>query len=123
MSSLPYPGCAVCPHYLCNAVPASRLAITEGLRALWNGRDVGLTHGEFQIVRRLIAANGDYVCLRALYEVVKPPGFCAGYGDDGWKNNVRSVVKRIRGKFRRVDPGFTVIRTYNGGGYAWKEVP
>jgi two-component system response regulator ChvI len=34
---------------------------------------------------------------------------------------VRSVIKRIRNKFRSFDPTFDEIESYNGFGYCWKK--
>ena len=44
-----------------------------------------------------------------------------GGGADGYRGNVRSVIKRIRSKFRSLDPTFDEIENYNGFGYCWKK--
>ena len=43
----------------------------------------------------------------------------AGAGDDGYRSNVSTFIKRIRQKFRDVDPDFAAIETYTGFGYRW----
>jgi two-component system response regulator ChvI len=123
MSGLLCPECAACPHYLAHKAPPSGLVLTDGLRALWHGSDVSLTFGEVRILKRLVEANGDFVSCRALYDVLQSPGFSAGYGGTGVCGNVRSAIKRLRGKFRKVDPAFNAIRTYSGVGYAWRVTP
>jgi two-component system response regulator ChvI len=34
---------------------------------------------------------------------------------------VRSAIRRIRKKFRSIDPTFDEIANYNGFGYCWKK--
>jgi two-component system, OmpR family, response regulator ChvI len=45
----------------------------------------------------------------------------AGNGADGYRANVRSAIKRIRNKFRDVDPTFDKIENYAGFGYCWRK--
>ncbi len=56
---------------------------------------------------------------RSLYDRVHYEGFIAGSGDQGYRTNVRSVIKRIRKKFREVDPTFAEIENYLAFGYCW----
>jgi len=88
-------------------------------RACWNGQDVGLTLGEYSIVLLLASAPGTYRTYRAIYDRLRGDGFIAGYGPKGYWANVRSAVKRIRGKFRACDPDFDRITNYAGFGYCW----
>ena len=46
-------------------------------------------------------------------------GFAAGYGEQGYRANVRTFIKRIPTKFRAVDPAFEHIHNYVGFGYRW----
>jgi two-component system response regulator ChvI len=46
-------------------------------------------------------------------------GFVAGIGDDGYRTNVRSAIKRIRGKFRAIDAEFQEIQNCAAIGYSW----
>jgi two-component system, OmpR family, response regulator ChvI len=88
-------------------------------RATWGDMDVGLTVGEYHIVQ-LLASNVDrYVTYRAVYDCLHYVGFIAGSGDDGYRANVRSAIKRIRNKFRELDPAFDEIENYPGFGYCW----
>ena len=90
-------------------------------RAYWKDADVGLTLGEYNIVCLLASNIGRYVTHRAIYDRLHYEGFIAGEGADGYRANVRSVIKRIRNKFRSFDPTFDEIENYNGFGYCWKK--
>jgi len=89
-------------------------------RAYWRGTDVNLTVTEFNIIRRLVDNAGDHVSYRAIYDCVHHCGFIAGSGEDGYRTNVRSSVKRIRNKFRAIDPNFMEIENFPAFGYCWK---
>ena len=88
-------------------------------RASWDGVDVGLTHGEYNIVDLLASNVGRFVTYRAIYDRMHYEGFIAGSGGDGYRANVRSAVKRIRSKFRELDANFAEIENYNSFGYRW----
>ncbi len=88
-------------------------------RALWRGERVDLTLTEFKIVHHLAAHAGTDIRYREIYDLVHGAGFIAGAGDDGYRSNVRTFIKRIRQKFRDVDPDFAAIETYTGFGYRW----
>jgi two-component system response regulator ChvI len=90
-------------------------------RAFWNGVDVGLTLGEYNIVRLLASNVGRYVTYRAIYDRLHYEGFIAGTGDDGYRANVRTAIKRIRNKFRSCAPAFDEIENYTGFGYCWRK--
>ena len=90
-------------------------------RAFWNGVDVGLTLGEYNIVRLLASNVGRYVTYRAIYDRLHYEGFIAGTGNDGYRANVRTAIKRIRNKFRSCDPAFDEIENYTGFGYCWRK--
>jgi len=92
-------------------------------RAFWRNVDVELTVTEFNIVRRLVENTGDHVTYRAIYDCVHHCGFIAGSGEDGYRTNVRSSVKRIRNKFRAIDPDFLEIENFTAFGYRWKNPP
>ena len=47
----------------------------------------------------------------------------AGDGEIGFRTNVRAFIKRIRQKFRDVDPLFAQIKNYPGFGYRWQDGP
>ena len=115
------------------ASPKAGLSRQEGLacgklllkpeisRAYWNQVDVGLTLGEYKIVHLLVSNVGSFVTYRTLYDRLRYEGFIAGTGEDGFRANVRSAIKRIRNKFRVCDPAFDEIETYTGFGYCWRK--
>jgi len=88
-------------------------------RAQWKGARVDLTLSEFNIVRYLAERAGQDVRYREIYDLVRGKGFVAGTGMDGYRANVRTFIKRIRQKFREVDPQFDAIENYAGFGYRW----
>ena len=88
-------------------------------RAFWGGNAVALTITEFRLVELLAARAGQDVGYRDLYDMVHGSGFTAGYGEEGYRANVRAFVKRIRRKFREVDENFDHIESYSGFGYRW----
>ncbi|MPZ33961.1 MAG: response regulator [Rhodospirillales bacterium] len=88
-------------------------------RAQWCRQDVGLTVTEYKIVAFLASLEGEPASYRAIYDVAHYSGFVAGTGERGYQTNVRSLMKRIRGKFLSVDPGFSQIVNWPYLGYSW----
>jgi two-component system response regulator ChvI len=88
-------------------------------RAYGDEVDVNLTLTEFNIVRLLASNVGQHVTYRAVYDCMHYIGFIAGSGEDGYRTNVRSSIKRIRNKFRAVDPDFAEIENFPSFGYRW----
>ena len=88
-------------------------------RASWRGHAVPLSRNEFDVVTMLAESADQDVGYRQIYDVVRGNGFFAGQGDDGYRANVRAMVKRIRHKFVQLDPDFAAVRNYPGFGYRW----
>jgi two-component system, OmpR family, response regulator ChvI len=88
-------------------------------RAFWRGQPIDLTLTEFRMVAQLAVKPGEDVSYRELYDLVHGKDFLAGSGADGYRANVRTFIKRIRKKFRDVDPAFDQINNYAGFGYRW----
>ena len=88
-------------------------------RAIWAGRSVDLTLTEFKILTLLAERAGHDVGYREIYDLVHGKDFIAGHGSEGYRANVRTFIKRIRKKFRDVDPAFDHIENYAGFGYRW----
>lgn len=86
-------------------------------QCLWDGKPVNLTVTEFKILKHL-AEHPNFIKSRArLME-------CA-YGDhkdQAYERTIDSHIKRIRRKFREVDPKFSGIRTLYASGYSFEEV-
>jgi two-component system response regulator ChvI len=95
--------------------------LLESSRAYWNHVDVDLTLGEYNIVHLLASKPGNFVTYRAVYDRLRHEGFIAGEGAEGYRANVRSAIKRIRNKFRALDPTFDRIENYTGFGYCWRK--
>jgi two-component system response regulator ChvI len=88
-------------------------------RACWHGQRVDLTLTEFSMVALLAMRAGEDASFRDLYDLVHGKDFVAGSGEEGFRGNVRTFIKRIRKKFRATDLGFDRIRSYAGFGYRW----
>jgi two-component system response regulator ChvI len=104
-------------------VPSLRLGLLmlcfNTSRALWAGKAVDLTLTEFRILTLLVEKAGQDVGYREIYDLVHGKDFIAGHGSEGYRANVRTFIKRIRNKFRNVDPGFDNIENYASFGYRW----
>src|SRR5262249_13710006 len=87
--------------------------------AFSKGTPLDLTLTEFRMGSQLALKPGEDVSYRELYDLVHGKDFLAGSGADGYRANVRTFIKRIRKKFRDVDPGFDEIHNYAGFGYRW----
>lgn len=90
-------------------------------RALWRNIEVPLTVSEFRIVALMAGRAGRDVRYRDIYDLVRGEGFTAGQGPDGYRQNVRTFIKRIRQKFRDIDSSFEAIENYPGFGYRWRD--
>jgi two-component system response regulator ChvI len=88
-------------------------------RASWAGAPVDLTLTEFKIIALLALRVGEYISYREIYDLVRGKNFAAGYGDEGFRANVRTFITRIRKKFCDADPAFDRIRNHAGFGYRY----
>jgi two-component system, OmpR family, response regulator ChvI len=88
-------------------------------RAIWTGKTIDLTLTEFKILVLLAEKAGQDVGYRDIYDLVHGKNFVAGHGAEGYRANVRTFIKRIRKKFRDIDPDFDHIENYAGFGYRW----
>jgi two-component system response regulator ChvI len=91
-------------------------------RVSWRGTRIDLTLSEYQVVRLIAMRRGADVSYRDIYDVVRGKDFVAGQGPQGYRANVRALIKRIRKKFRAVDPDCDPIANYPGYGYRWAMV-
>ena len=89
-------------------------------RAYWKEVDVGLTVTEYDVVHFLASNVGRYQAYRTIYDLQYYEGFVAGQGDEGYRTNVRSSIKRIRKKFCKLDPTFAEIQNSTALGYRWR---
>jgi len=81
----------------------------------WSGDTVSLTVTEFLILEALAARPGVIKSRNQLMD--------AAYPDDVFVDDrtVDSHIKRMRRKFRSVDPGFAAIDTLYGAGYSFED--
>jgi two-component system, OmpR family, response regulator ChvI len=96
---------------------------SDGALATWKGQRVGLTLTEFRVVHLLAVRAGHNVPYREIYDAVRGAGFSAGSGQEGYRANVRTLVRRIRQKFLAIHPAFDALKTYSGFGYRWSDDP
>ncbi|MGE0178553.1 MAG: response regulator [Sphingomonas sp.] len=84
-------------------------------RVRWNGDDVVLTVTEFMILEALAQRPGVVKSRNQLMDIA--------YHDDIYVDDrtIDSHVKRMRRKFREVDPEFKAIETLYGVGYRFAE--
>jgi two-component system, OmpR family, response regulator ChvI len=103
-------------------LPVGALLLRKGSkRAAWLGRAVPLSRSEYDVVELLAGRAGSDVPYRDIYDAVRGDGFVAGPGAEGYRANVRAMVKRIRRKFTDIDPGFDALDNYPGHGYRWRQ--
>jgi two-component system response regulator ChvI len=81
----------------------------------WDGKDVTLTVTEFLILEALAQRPGVVKNRNQLLDVAYQEDV---YVDD---RTIDSHIKRIRRKFRAVDPGFDAIETLYGVGYRFED--
>jgi two-component system response regulator ChvI len=81
----------------------------------WRGESVSLTVTEFKILRALALRPGIVKNRNALMDAAYPDQV---YVDD---RTIDSHVKRLRKKFKAVDPQFDMIETLYGLGYRFKQ--
>ena len=109
------------PARVADTIDLGRLSLKpEAKRAHWQGREVPLSLGEFEVVALLAAKAGIDVSYREIYNTVQAEGFIAGQGAEGYRTNVRALIKRIRRKFTEADPAFAALENYPGFGYRWR---
>jgi two-component system response regulator ChvI len=84
-------------------------------KVVWDGRDVTLTVTEFLILEALAQRPGVVKSRNQLLDIA--------YHDDVYVDDrtIDSHIKRVRRKFRAVDPNFDAIETLYGVGYRFGE--
>ena len=99
------------------AVSHGRLTLNpEKHETLWDGAPINLTVTEFLILEALASRPGFVKSRDALMD--------AAYSDQVYVDDrtIDSHIKRLRRKFRQVDPDFDAIETLYGVGYKYKVV-
>ncbi len=84
----------------------------NSMSVTWNGEPLSLTLTEFWLVEALARRPGHVKTYDALMQVTRQT-----YVE---KNTINGYVRRIRKKFKEVDPDFSMIQTVFGIGYRWQ---
>ncbi len=91
--------------------------VLDGARhsCTWNGQPIDLTVTEFLLVKALAQRPGHVKSRDQLMD--------AAYGEHVYVDDrtIDSHIKRLRKKFKAVDPGFAQIETLYGVGYRYRE--
>lgn len=98
------------------AIERGRLAMDPARhRVTWGGENVTLTVTEFLILETLAQRPGVVKSRNQLMD--------AAYQDDIYVDDrtIDSHIKRVRRKFRQVDPAFDAIETLYGAGYRFND--
>jgi two-component system response regulator ChvI len=101
-------------------VPPQDLVLdTERHLCLWRGAPVGLTITEFLLLNALVQEPGHVRTREYLLKVAYGEND-HGYHPDTDDRTIDSHIKRMRRKFRDVDPEFDSIETLYGAGYRYR---
>jgi two-component system response regulator ChvI len=98
----------------------SRLRLRSDIgRAYWDDAKLDLTAAEYNVVSLLASNAGHYCTYRSIYDRLHSEDLVPRRGTESYRANVRTAIKRIRNKFRALDPAFNQIENYNSFGYCW----
>lgn len=84
----------------------------NSMSVTWNSQPLSLTLTEFWLIESLARRPGHVKTYDALMQVTRQ-----SYVE---KNTINGYVRRVRKKFREVDPEFAMIQTVFGIGYRWQ---
>lgn len=84
----------------------------NSMSVMWNGKEVNLTLTEFWLVQALAKRPGHVKTYENLMQITRQ-----SYVE---RNTINGYVRRIRNKFKEVDPEFSMIQTVFGVGYRWQ---
>jgi two-component system response regulator ChvI len=90
----------------------------DGSCAFWKGRQVELTEPELALLHGLAAHPGDSLTYLRAREILTGS---QRRSTDISPEQVGALVRRLRKKFREVDPGFDHIAFVPGCGYCWRD--
>jgi len=96
-----------------NSVAVGSLEVNEKSMLIhWKGEAVNLTLTEFWIIESLTRNPGHVRTYDALSDVTRQ-----GLVE---RNTINGYIRRVRNKFRALDPNFDRIQTVHGTGYKWE---
>lgn len=84
----------------------------NSMSVTWDNHSLSLTLTEFWLIESLARRPGHVKTYDALMQVTRQ-----SYVE---KNTINGYVRRVRKKFREVDPDFSMIQTVFGIGYRWQ---
>src|SRR6185436_11773579 len=80
---------------------------SDGTRVtVWDKKSVSLSIAMFIVVWHLAANSGITISNRKLHDHMKHSGVLRREESPSWRTNIRSTIKRIKGKFKEIDPAF-----------------
>jgi len=101
------------PHTKQNLLERDGLTLDlDSMTARWKGTVANLTLTEVWIVEALARRPGHVKSYDALMQVTRQ-----SYVE---KNSINTYIRRIRNKFKEIDPDFAAIETVFGMGYRWR---
>lgn len=89
----------------------------EGTRVSWKGCHLDLSASERALLSGLVAAPETGLTTQRAQAILKQAD---GRGARGGPERVKSLIRRLRKKFREVDPEFDQIIFVPGCGYGWR---
>jgi len=89
----------------------------EGARVSWKGCHLDLSASERALLSGLVAAPETGLTTQRAQAILKQAGGASGRGGP---ERVKSLIRRLRKKFREVDPEFDQIIFVPGCGYGWR---
>lgn len=84
----------------------------NSMSVVWRDQPINLTLTEFWLIQSLARRPGHVRTYEALMQVTRQ-----SYVE---KNTINGYVRRVRKKFKSIDPSFDMIQTVFGIGYRWK---
>ena len=97
-----------------SSVSVGSLEVNEASMLVhWKGKPANLTLTEFWIIESLTRNPGHVRTYDALSDVTRQ-----GLVE---RNTINGYIRRIRNKFRELDPNFDRIQTVHGTGYKWEQ--
>lgn len=97
-----------------NSISVGPLELNEdSMLVHWKGEPVSLTLTEFWIIESLTRKPGFVRTYESLSDVTRQ-----GLVE---RNTINGYIRRIRNKFRDLDPEFDRIQTVHGSGYKWDQ--
>lgn len=90
----------------------------EGSRVFWKGCHLDLSASERALLSGLVAAPEPGLTIQRAQAIL---GALDGPDREGGPERVKSLIRRLRKKFREVDPAFDQIVFVPGCGYSWRD--